>query len=261
LEGENMSKKWLYHAGFIFLIFGLASCANTEQLKKQEEAGRLVGEAYMSQNDYTAALNELLKAEKIYANDPHLHNDLGLVYMAKDQIHLAIEHFKKAIDIKPDYAPARNNLGTAYLAAKNWDAAIICFKQVTGDLLYATPHYPLSNLGWAYYNKKEYVLAEQFYREALKIDPNFPIALRGLGLTYLAIGKPGDAVDSLEKAVKYSPGFPELFSDLAGAYSILKDYDKAILFYRKVVDIAPGSLLASEAKNEIARLLNKEKHK
>ena len=167
-----MNNKWLCYTGFVFLIFGLASCTNIE-LKKQGEADRLVGEAYMGQNDYTAALNELLKAEKKYTNDPHLHNDLGLVYMAKDQLPLAIEHFKKAIDLKPDYAPARNNLGTAYLAIKNWDSAIICFKEVSRDLLYATPHYPLTNLGWAYYNKKEFALAEQFYREALKIDPNY----------------------------------------------------------------------------------------
>ena len=249
-----MKKKWLCYTGFVFLIFGLASCADIELLKKQEEAERLVGEAYLSQNDYTAALNELLKAEKIYTNDPHLHNDLGLVYMAKDQLLLAIEHFKKAVDLKPDYAPARNNLGTAYLAMKNWDSAIICFKEVTGDLLYATPHYPLSNLGWAYYNKKEFALAEQFYKEALKIDPNFPVALRGLGLTYLAIGNPHEAVNSLEKAVKYTPGFPELYSDLAGAYSTLKEYNKAVMFYKKVIDIAPGSNLAAEAQKEIARI-------
>ncbi|RPH52335.1 MAG: tetratricopeptide repeat protein [Desulfobacteraceae bacterium] len=249
-----MNRKWLCYTGFIFYIFCIASCADIELLKKQEEAGRLVGEAYMGQKDYTAALNELLKAERTYTNDPHLHNDLGLVYMTKDQLTLAIEHFKKAIDLKPDYAPARNNLGTAYLATKNWDSAIICFKEVSRDLLYATPHYPLTNLGWAYYNKKEFALAESYYKEALKIGPNFPIALRGLGLTYIAIGNPLDAVNCFERAVKYSPGFPELFSDLAGAYAMLKEYNKALLFYRKVVSIAPGSQLAAEAINEISRI-------
>jgi tetratricopeptide (TPR) repeat protein len=249
-----MNKKWLCYTGFVVFTFGLASCADIELSKKQEEAGRNVGEAYLIQGNYTAALNELLNAEKKYANDPILHNYLGLVYRAKDKLPLAIEHFKKAVDLKPDYAPARNSLGEAYLAMKNWDSAIVCFKEVTGDLLYATPHYPLTNLGWAYYNKKEFALAESYYKEALKIDPNFPIALRGLGLTYLAIGTPRDAVNCFERAVKYSPGFPELFSDLAGTYVILKEYNKAVIFYKKVIDIAPGSRLAVEARNEIARI-------
>jgi Tfp pilus assembly protein PilF len=248
-----MNKKLLCYSGLVLYLFGIVSCTNGE-LKKQGEATRDVGEVYLLQGDYTAALNELLKAEKMNPDDPHLHNDLGLVYMAKDQLPLAIEHFKKAVDLKPDYAPARNNLGTAYLAMKNWDSAIICFNEVSSDLLYATPHYPLTNLGWAYYNKKEFALAEQFYKDALKRDPNFPIALRGLGLTYLATGKPRDAVSSFERAVKYSPVFPELFMDLAGAYAILKEYDKALLFYKKIVINAPESPLAVEAQKTIERI-------
>ena len=247
-----MKKKRICYTGLVLFLFCIVSCANVE-LKKQGEAIRDVGEAYLLQGDYTAALNELLKAEKINPNDPHLHNDLGLVYRAKDKLPLAIEHFKKAIELKPDYAPARNNLGTAYLAMENWDSAIICFKEVSKNLLYATPHYPLTNLGWAYYNKKEFASAEYFYREALKIDPNFPIALRGLGLNFLATGNPHEAVNHFERAAKYA-AFPELFSDLAGAYVILKEYNKAILSYKKVFDIAPESSLAAEARKEITRI-------
>jgi Tfp pilus assembly protein PilF len=190
----------------IFLAFFLVSCAaNLEVRKKQEEASRNLGEAYMGQGDYTAALRELLEAEKLYDRDPYLQNDLGLVYMAKGKPDIAIDHFKKAVGIKPDYTPAKNNMGTAYLAQKKWDDAIACFKGITCDLLYATPHYPLSNLGWAYYNKKEYRLAEKYYQNALKIEPRFVIALRGLGLTYLKMGRISEAVTFLEKVIELAP--------------------------------------------------------
>ncbi len=113
--------------------------------------------------------------------DPFLQNDLGLVYMAKNSLENAENHFKKAIDIKPDYAPAKNtNLGVVYLAQEKW--AIAVFKELTGDLLYATPHYPLTNLGWAYYNKQQYEI-EKYYREAIGYDANYSPALRGLGRT------------------------------------------------------------------------------
>jgi len=249
-----MKKNWLFTTALLVFIIHMFSCSADLERKKQEEATRFVGEAYMGQGDYTAALNELLKAEQIYSKDPHLHNDLGLVYMAKDQLLLAIEHFKKAVDLKPDYAPARNNLGTAYLAIKNWDSAIICFKEVSRDLLYATPHYPLSNLGWAYYNKKDFIAAEQYYKEALKIEPKFSVALHGLGLTYLATGNSLDAVIYIEKAVRYSHGVPELQMDLAGAYVLLKEYNKAIDIYNKVIQVAPESLIAVQAKREITRI-------
>ena len=190
----------------MFLVFFLVSCAaNLEVRKNQEEASRNLGEAYMGQGDYTAALREFLKAEKLYSKDPYLQNDLGLVYMAKAKPDIAIDHFKKALEIKPDYTPAKNNLGTAYLAKRKWDDAISCFKEITGDLLYATPHYPLSNLGWAYYNKKEYGLAEKYYKDALKIEPEFAIALSGLGKTYIAMGRISEAVATLEKVIELAP--------------------------------------------------------
>jgi Tfp pilus assembly protein PilF len=128
--------------------------------------------------------------------------------MAKAKPDIAIDHFKKAVEIKPDYTPAKNNMGTAYLAQKKWDDAITCFKEITGDLLYATPHFPFSNLGWAYYNKKEFKLAEKYYKDALKIEPKFVIALRGLGLTYLKMGRISEAVTTLEKVIELAPDSP-----------------------------------------------------
>ena len=236
-------------------IFFLVSCtANLELRKNQEEALRNLGEAYMGQGDYTAALREFLKAEKLYSKDPYLQNDLGLAYMAKEKVDLAINHFKKAVEIKPDYTPAKNNMGTAYLAQKKWDDAIACFKEITGDLLYATPHYPLSNLGWAYYNKKEYNLAEKYYKDALKIEPRFAIALSGLGKTYIATGRISEAIAALEKAVKNSPNSAELYLDLADAYRLSREYKKALDAYSKVIELAPDSPLAARAQKEMARI-------
>jgi tetratricopeptide (TPR) repeat protein len=158
------------------------------------------------------------------------------------------------VEIKPDYTPAKNNMGTAYLAQKKWDDAISCFKEITGDLLYATPHYPLSNLGWAYYNKKEYRLAEKYYQEALKIEPGFAIALRGLGKTYITTGKIPEAVAVFEKATRNSPRFAELYFDLADAYRITNDYKKALDAYKKVIELAPDSPLAVEAQKEAKKI-------
>jgi len=239
----------------LFLVFFIASCAtNIEVRKKQEEASRNLGEAYLQQRDFSSALREFLKAEKIYSKDPYLQNDLGLAYMAKDRLDIAIKHFKKAVKLKPDYTPARNNLGTAYLANKEWDVAIACFMEIIDDILYATPHYPLTNLGWAYYNKQEYELAEKYYNEALNLEPNFVIALRGLGRTYMAMERAADAVAMLEKAVKNYPSSAESYFYLAKAYSLSGEYKKAVSAYSKVIELAPDSAIAREAEKEVEKI-------
>ena len=163
----------------LFSMLMFSACAGMgvdPQDAKKAAASRNLGEAYLSEGNYTAALGELLKAERMNPEDPILHNDLGLAYMAKEKIDLAVVHFEKAVRLKPDYSLAKNNLGSAYMARQEWDKAIPLLTAVTGDLLYATPHYPLANLGWAYYNKKEYDKARYYLEEALDLKPDFFIA-------------------------------------------------------------------------------------
>ncbi|MCP4688189.1 MAG: tetratricopeptide repeat protein, partial [Desulfobacterales bacterium] len=160
----------------------------------------------MAQHKYSLALKELIKAEKIYSDDHILQNDLGIAYMGKERIDLAIPCFKRAIELKPDFAVAKNNLGTAYIAHEEWDLAIEVLESIFEDLFYATPHYPHANMGWAYFNKRDFPEAEKHYLQALEIEPNFSVALRGLGRTYMRQGKNEEAVKTLGKAVKLSPG-------------------------------------------------------
>jgi type IV pilus assembly protein PilF len=249
---NNLAIWPIYLLLFIFLI---ASCAwNSELRREQAEASRKLGEAFIIDGKYTRALKELLKAEKQYPDDHLLHNDLGIVYKQKGRYDLAITHFKKALKLKPDNAPARNNLGTAYFEKKDWDSAIECFKKVTSNLLYATPHYPLYNLGRAYYQKQEYLLSERYYLAALEKEPDFAVALQGLGQTYIAMGKIGAAVVALESAVKAAPEFAKAYFNLGKAYQLSQRYEKAREAYNKVISLKPEASLVVKAEKEIKKL-------
>ena len=235
----------------VFMISLLSCGASQEKKRAQAKATRELGEAYMRQGSYTEALKELLKAEQINPNDHLIQNDLGLIYMSKSRYDLAETHFKKAMRIKPDYASARNNLGTVYLAEENWPAAIETFKSLEGNLLYGTPHYPLSNLGLAYYNLGDYASAEIYYLKALDIEPYFVIAQRGLGRTYIKMFKIPEAVSVLERAVREAPLWPELYLDMGTAYRMAGQYTKALMAYNKVSELAPDSEAAEKAQAEI----------
>ena len=65
----------------VMVMILTAACATTDhaKIKKQAEAIRGVGEAYMLERNYTAALRELLKAEKMNPDD-HL-----LVFSGRDE--------------------------------------------------------------------------------------------------------------------------------------------------------------------------------
>jgi type IV pilus assembly protein PilF len=251
-----MKKLWLVGAGCLLVVGVLLACTTTnlEEQRRKAEAYRNLGEAYLRQGKYSAALKELLKTEALAPDDYFLQEDLGLVYYFKGKQDLAIRHYKKALALKADYAPARNNLGNAYLEKREWDKAIEQYEIVVSDLVYATPHYPLSNLGLAYYEKKEYRLAEKYFLKALKIEQDFDRALYGLGKTYMAMGRVTDAVVKLERAALVTPGSPAVHYELAKAYTMNRDYEKAYNSYQQVVRLLPDSALAEQAMSEARKL-------
>jgi len=241
--------------GVVFII----SCAGGQEKRKtQARMTRMLGEAYMQQGNYTESLKELLKAQKLYSKDHLLQNDLGLAYMAKKRLDKAEFHFKKAIDIKAEYAPAKNNLGAVYLARQDWDAAIEQFKTVVGDILYATPHFPLTNIGFAYYNKHDYTNAEKYYLDALDLEPSFLLALRGLSKTYIAMNRLPQTVAILEKAVKIAPRSADLYLELGNAYHMSGDTQKALFAYKKVTSLSPNTPIAETAQKEILKIENRQ---
>ena len=62
-----------------------------------------------------------------------------------------------------------------------------------------------------------------------------------------------EAVKVLEKAVGYAPEVPDFHFDLARAYQRNHDYPKARRAYQKVIELAPDSELAAEARNALKR--------
>jgi len=232
----------------------LACGANKAELRREEVALRDLGKQYYVAGDHTTALRYLLEAEEAYADDHILQNYLGQVYLAKKKPEEAIRHFQKAIELKSDYAVAKNNLGVVYLTQEKWDPAIEVFEDLTGDLLYATPHYPLSNLGYAYYQKKQFAQSEQYYKKALELESNYPPALRGLGRTYLAMGRDSEAVAALTAAIEQYPQFAGAYYDLGRAYLKRKEFRKAKAAFQKVEALEPDSDLGRSAAATLRQL-------
>lgn len=251
-----MKRNGLIYIGWFFLIGFMAACATTtaEQSKKESEAYRRVGEVYLQQNNLSLAMKEFKKAEAKYADDHLLQYDQGLVYLREELYDQAIAHFKRALDLKPDYGEAINSMGNAYAGKGDWDQAIFYYKKVVSDILYGTTHYGYSNLGNAYYFKKDLALSEKYYLEALSRKPDFTMALQGLARTYIAMGRIPEAVAKLERAVRQAPDSPALHFQLAKAYQLALEFEKAYNSYRKVVELAPESLLADEAEQEARKV-------
>ena len=244
-----MTKKIPYFLLVLFVITGCASHAK-DQIKIATST-RSLGEAYLVQGNHIAALRELLNAEKMIPHDLFLQYDLGLVYMALEKYDLAEIHLNKAIGIKNDYTAAMNSLGVVLMKQKKWDTAISLFQKTAGNLIYATPHYPLSNMGWAYLGKGDYMKAEASFKKALKTKPDFINAIHGLATTYLTTGQAHSSRQLLDKAISKYPASPVLHADLARTLEMTKQFSGAKRSWKQVIHLAPDSGLADEARQRL----------
>ena len=167
-----MKRNILIWLGCVALIAGVAACATTKTdavKKKEAEAERRLGEAYLQQGNFAAALKEFQKAEKKNPRDHLLQYDLGLLYALKERYDEAIVHYKKAIELSPNYGAAINSLGNAYAGKKDWDQAIFYYRKVINDILYATPHFAYAGIGNAYFHKGDLQRSEKNFLQAFWI--------------------------------------------------------------------------------------------
>lgn len=87
-------------------------------------------------------------------------------------------------------------------AGKNDDAIAAYFETLGRNPRSAVAYY---NLGQLFRRSNELVIAEGYYRQALKVDPNYTAAQFGFGFTRLAVGAWAEAEDANRKVIAAEP--------------------------------------------------------
>lgn len=83
--------------------------------------------------------------------------------------------------------------------------------------------------------------AADAWRLALKMRPNSTAALRGMGNTLVASGRPGLAVPHYERALAIKPE-PRLYNGIGVAHDMLENYNAAQAYYRVGLKDDPKNL-------------------
>lgn len=121
---------------------------------------------------------------------------------------------------------------------------------VYAELLLLEPEHAgaLVNMGTLYYNKRDLLQAELFYRRALAVDPRYALAYFDLG-NVLDEGKRYKEAESVYlKALALAPDYSDAHYNLAICYQKLKQEQKALLHwkaYRKLDTHGPWADFAA----------------
>ena len=178
---------------------------------------------------------------------------------AKSDIQNSISLFKKAIELDPGFAQAYAHLSRGQ-ASMYWFYFDRSEKNVNDAFdnaqksLRLNPDIAEAYLALGYYHywcKLDYKSAIKEFTEALKIQPNNATAFFSLGVVYRRMGKFDLAIQNMSKGYNLDPLSNEYSRNLGETYGLIRDYNKAITQYKKVIELSPDMSLP---KAELAQI-------
>jgi Tfp pilus assembly protein PilF len=242
---------WSRSLSLLICLPLLAACTTSSSTPPPQEgrAHYLLGASALAENNPTMALQEFLAAEKAAPRDAEIQAGLAQAYLLKRAYDLAENHYRKAITLSDGDPKYYNNLGALYLTMERFDDAITAFRKAADNLLFATPEVAWTGIGYASFQKRDYVAAERYYRKARELNPRYPQALLRLGELYYTQDRPVEAVDAFSRAVGLNPRLIDGHYWLGLAAMKTRDHAQARRAFEETIKLAPDSEQARLARS------------
>jgi len=161
----------------------------------------------------TKAIDHFEAALRVDPDFPDAHSQLGSLLMQLGHPDAAISHFEEAVRLSPNFVPTRLKLGVALGQKRRLDAAIAQFSEALK--LDPTNIAACYNLAAACAANNQLEAATQYFARAASLDPQ-DAELQGRLAAVLAVqGRAREAVIAYQAALRLNPDWPVALRDLA----------------------------------------------
>jgi tetratricopeptide (TPR) repeat protein len=103
-----------------------------------------------------------------------------------------------------------------------------------------------------------YSKAIECYEKAVKIDPNYKIALNNIGLALIYLSKYNESLEFFDKTLEIDSKDIYALMGKGLALSDLHKYKEALEYYEMALKIDPKNVNALDAKNMLLKLIKNE---
>jgi tetratricopeptide (TPR) repeat protein len=203
------------------------------------------------------AITELKSDISTTPKASHLHFWLGSVYADKGNDELAIDELTYALRLDPTLLKAADRLARVFQKEGMYDKAIMYYSKAAGK---EQSPVLFGMIGMLHFQQKKYDKAILYFEKAYEMDNKISAAKNNALAAYhlwatdlIKNGQAESAISILSKALTMFPSSRMIYYDLGTAYDTSKQYEKAIEYYKKVLEIEPSF---SAAKRDIATCMN-----
>jgi Flp pilus assembly protein TadD len=201
-----------------------------------------LGSAFFQRGYYDQAEATFRLAIQEAPSNAEAHYGLGSVYLKQEKLLDARASFEQVLKLTaayPDTGPnAWNNLGLLATREGHINEAIDYFQ----GALRLNPDYwiALENLGNAYRQQKRWDEARAALERAVAVRPQEPEANYSLAMVYAQTEDTERAYQYLQKALTLRPDYPEALNNLGVLYLRTRRRDDAVAKFEECIRVAPG---------------------
>ena len=114
-------------------------------------------------------------------------------------------------------------------------------------------------LGTLLVQTQRFKLAKSLLYKATQINPNYAAAHNNLGATLKELGEYQNAINCCQKAIKLNPSYAEAHYNLGLVFKELREFKKAISCFKKAIQIHPSYINAHQNLMEAYEKTNQER--
>jgi tetratricopeptide (TPR) repeat protein len=165
----------------------------------------------------------------------------------------SIEYYRQAIDLDPQYAPAYAGLADAYALGSVGGGGRAPKETIPKAREAAAKALELDNsLGEAHlslalvrtYYDWDWPGANEEFKQAIELSPNYAEAHHFYSHYYMALGRIDDSLGESKRALELDPLSPDLIWHLGWHYFYARQYDQAVAQLVKALELSPNIPMA-----------------
>lgn len=194
------------------------------------------GNKVLERKEFTEALQLFELALALEPENAEIYKCVGRVFDDQELYDEAAPYYYKAIELDPNYWAPYNNLGVMHSRQRNYEKAAEFYEKA----LELNPGFPgaVTQLAIAYSELKRHKLAQQYFNKAIEL---------GKDLFYVRYHQACDFYlqKDYSRALFLFESFEAIpddylvghYNNLAKTYSELKEYEKAIEYWKRVIEL------------------------
>lgn len=168
---------WLIITASLMTGCGLLPSLNSNSRIEKAQMNLEMGSRYLELGMLDIAKTKLETALSLDSSNPEIHNALAIFYERVHDNEQAEQHYQTAQRKNPDNLDIQNNYGRFLCQHGKYQQGISLLEKSIESALNTQTWFAQTNLGICYALQNQLSRAEQYFRQALLTQPDYPPAL------------------------------------------------------------------------------------